>query len=949
MRIETIFVDGFGIWHESRLEPDPGLTIVCGDNEAGKTTLLAFVRAILFGFETNQYPAVAGGRRGGWLEVLTADDRRFRIERYGERGGQGTLRVTGADGAERGPDFLSRLLHGVEASVYRNVFAFRLEELTELKGLTEGGVAARIYGAGLGTGAASALTVESELAAEVASLFKPGGSNPRINQLLRQIEESERRLAAVDLPAEYAALRRRLAEAESERRRLAEAIESREAERRRLERVDAAWQPTQALLAAQEALGDEQEPRPLPDGALERFTRLEAAARASSERLDEAAARRCRAEQRLAQVQPDAELLSRRPGIEAVLEAYAVVRAESRSLADAEQQLAAAQREAADALAQLGEGWTAERVSALDLSVGTRAVVAGRFRDLLDRAARDVERHQIELTAAEAEAAHAGTELASLDRRLAHVGEQRDARPPSRWRGRRAAAVLPVVGALAALALFASGLAVAGAGVALAGVVAGVAWWLARGSGGDMAGARRAAVDERRAMAEERAAQARSAVDTARSALDAAAGRAEQARDEWGRWLNDHGYATDLDRETALTLFDAASAARALLRRRDEAAETVGRLVADRDAMIAGARALLDELGRAAAADAVPGALDALARDLRGAAEAEQAAARLEQEVSELVDDERLAAERRDGDATALTALFEECGVADEAELRTRAANLERRRAQREAAAAARQSLATLAGHGEAVDRLVAEVLAVADIAEVRDRLGATRSELADMAAERDAVLQEIGALQRHVETLEASADASEARQHHADLVSLLEAEAETWSVRRLAVALMQRTRQRYEREHRPGVIRTAERFLAEWTDGRWVRIVAPLGAAIDGLERADGRQVSIAALSRGTQEQLYLALRFGLIEHFADEAEPLPIVMDETLVNFDEGRAERTARTIEQMSARHQILYFTCRRTTPFSAARTLRLHPPTLAGAVGADRPPTLEPAAG
>jgi uncharacterized protein YhaN len=206
-------------------------------------------------------------------------------------------------------------------------------------------------------------------------------------------------------------------------------------------------------------------------------------------------------------------------------------------------------------------------------------------------------------------------------------------------------------------------------------------------------------------------------------------------------------------------------------------------------------------------------------------------------------------------------------------------------------------------------------------------------------------VLQEIGGLQIQIETLEASVEASAARQQHADLVSRLEAEAEDWTVRRLAVLLMERTRQRYEREHRPGVIRTAEELLSEWTDGRWVRIVAPLGGAIDGLERADGRQVAIGGLSRGTQEQLYLALRFGLIEHFADEAEPLPIVMDETLVNFDEARAERTARTIERLAERHQILYFTCRTATPLRSQATVRLQPPALAGAVGADMPPTVE----
>jgi len=69
------------------------LTVVRGPNEAGKTTFLAFTRAMLFGFESGRYPALSGGKRGGWLDVEMSDGRSFRIERYGERGGSGTLRV----------------------------------------------------------------------------------------------------------------------------------------------------------------------------------------------------------------------------------------------------------------------------------------------------------------------------------------------------------------------------------------------------------------------------------------------------------------------------------------------------------------------------------------------------------------------------------------------------------------------------------------------------------------------------------------------------------------------------------------------------------------------------------------------------------------------------------------------------------------------------------------
>ncbi len=72
--------------------------------------------------------------------------------------------------------------------MFRNIFAFGLVELAEFDRLNDSEVAARIYGAGLGLGAVSALDVERDLGAEADNLFKPGGQNPQLNVLLRELE-----------------------------------------------------------------------------------------------------------------------------------------------------------------------------------------------------------------------------------------------------------------------------------------------------------------------------------------------------------------------------------------------------------------------------------------------------------------------------------------------------------------------------------------------------------------------------------------------------------------------------------------------------------------------------------------------------------------------------------------------------------------------------------------
>src|SRR5512134_2314063 len=91
MRIDGWHVDGFGTFHDFRVAGLPqGLVVVHGPNEAGKTTLLAFLRGVLFGFpdrrsSENLYPPLGGGRHGGALLLAGDDGGIWRVERLAGR------------------------------------------------------------------------------------------------------------------------------------------------------------------------------------------------------------------------------------------------------------------------------------------------------------------------------------------------------------------------------------------------------------------------------------------------------------------------------------------------------------------------------------------------------------------------------------------------------------------------------------------------------------------------------------------------------------------------------------------------------------------------------------------------------------------------------------------------------------------------------------------------
>jgi len=96
-------------------------------------------------------------------------------------------------------------------------------------------------------------------------------------------------------------------------------------------------------------------------------------------------------------------------------------------------------------------------------------------------------------------------------------------------------------------------------------------------------------------------------------------------------------------------------------------------------------------------------------------------------------------------------------------------------------------------------------------------------------------------------------------------------------------------------------------------TRGRYTKIIAPVGADTIEVLAAAGERRKPEELSRGTTEQLYLALRFGYIRLRAADHERLPVVMDDILVNFDPHRATEAASAILKLADEHQILFFTC------------------------------------
>lgn len=100
MRITEINIISFGRLEDLTLTLDDGLNVIFGGNESGKSTLLAFIKFVLYGVGRKEKNTPVGEREraiswrsgyaAGSLCVVDTDDKKYRIERSGREGARGT-------------------------------------------------------------------------------------------------------------------------------------------------------------------------------------------------------------------------------------------------------------------------------------------------------------------------------------------------------------------------------------------------------------------------------------------------------------------------------------------------------------------------------------------------------------------------------------------------------------------------------------------------------------------------------------------------------------------------------------------------------------------------------------------------------------------------------------------------------------------------------------------
>ena len=1023
MKIREIHVDGFGRFAGRKFGPlERPVTVFYGPNEAGKSTLLEFIRRMMYGFpdgrsRANQYLPFMGGNHGGRIAVEDSEGRRYDVRRTaGSRGGALTISAVPGEPVDKAT--LSRLLGHNSRGVFEQVFAFTLEELHSSDLLNDSNVNSQIYSAGMGVTSLSNAMRYIDTEREV--LFLKGGRNQKTYVVCGEIDEIDNRLREVaNNAARYGELKDRLYQVEVELEALADSRRRIQSRHSRQTTLHNAWDAWNDLVSGQRELASLQAIDNFPSDGANRLEALEERVR-TARREYESTDLRVTEAKRAANVHLEHEdIRNHTSDIRRVQNGRTAFDGSVKDLPEREAELEGHKKTLADTLKDLGPDWDEAQLEGFDLSIAVRQEIAKQGDRLRDASAEHsrLRATLVQDTTALEEAIEAevranrefeavakpGLDANRIRERrnliraarsqLDEIGRQRQnvlnlqsqldglksTAPPDggRDRSKAVAAATFVIG----LALLIGG-AILGETALFIGIAAGIALGgvamylfmsgkpdLAVGVESPLAGPireslRRAeaevqhlkskmthdatplgletidesallaaeeSVDEEegklrewtrlskaRAAAKDLTNQRRARADESTTAVEDAAQRLDAAQRKWQAWLTERGLLHTFNPETAEVLQRQVELGRSRLGDVRSWQKRIKAIQVDIDEYVEIVEPLAmafnvtfdrnDPSTVAAAADRLVTLFEDVRESVRkreGAeAELEEAELHLEVRKSDLEKAEE-----------ELGNLLQSGGAENAEDFRVRAGLSERRTGLEEKTRAALDRLQRLSGPGEALERLKAD-LANTDPQAIADEICRLEEDGDDADAEIVERSTERGSIQNALKALVGEEESSQLRMERNVLLEQINGHARDWARLTLAQNLLNEARRKFERDRQPGVVRHAEKFFTEITEGQYRQVYAPLGEQTITVTDSDGQTKQPSELSRGTREQLFLSLRFGLIRELGQRTEPLPVVVDEILVNFDPDRALRAAVAFTELSRTNQVLVFTCHPT---------------------------------
>jgi len=870
MIIREIHIDGFGIFNEFSIKNlEKGINILAGENEAGKSTLLRFFKYTLFGyprFKDQRMPPLNGGSHGGRIKALLSNGMEVVFDRKGDD--KITLFYNGNNSVNE-TQWL-QLLGNATREIYENVFAFSLDDLKDIEKLSVSGVEDKIFSIGSGMGNISVAKIFSDIQEATDQIYSQRGNKQLIPSIYKLIQEKKAEIKAIqeNLPV-YEELKDTIKKLTGEIHIIEEGLKEARDTKRVLEDYLKCHESFVLVVRADEELKVLPDIQDYPKEGPEKLKELEKRGKDLDDSIDELQSG-SGSDKGINEIEEELKSISFNNEIHAEkaivnylrtnLEKYRQTIADS---AEDKRKMEEIENGIVEKLKAINPEWTRQNIVDFTNNIAHHDRIK-TFREEFDR----IRREEIELKARkEGMLANAGRIepgklfiMVSLVFLLGSV--------PAFYYSLYSVGIVCV--AIAALIFF----------------------------------GRRYLVKENPVVAIEKKLSETEIMEKERLI-------------NYGDYLEQElNLKRDLSADSVLDILKTIALLKKDIGERDDLER---KQKGTRDPFILEFENRVKSIGNLLSNKKNEAGIESLLNRIADefdfaenqSVKREELEKSLARKRSELEKTRNKVAENNQ----AISVLLKSVNAPDKDNFRKKYEINQKVLELREKRRNAINTIETITGLDTAGD--VIAFLRTNDQSGLRNEVAELESKITSDTGELKSRTTKLGEIRNKMEQIEGESElAGKMTQLETERQKLKDAYRE-WITGKIALKILTDVREKYEKEKQPVIIQNSGRYFKKITGDKYERI----HVALDKREITvfDSRESSktIEQLSRGTREQLLVSLRLGFIEEYETSTEPLPVIMDDILVNFDLKRAQKTAEIFQEFAENRQVIIFTCHPST--------------------------------
>ncbi len=223
------------------------------------------------------------------------------------------------------------------------------------------------------------------------------------------------------------------------------------------------------------------------------------------------------------------------------------------------------------------------------------------------------------------------------------------------------------------------------------------------------------------------------------------------------------------------------------------------------------------------------------------------------------------------------------------------------------------ERLAELAS-GQELKTFVEQIKAQ-DPDELVAKLGRLEDEKKGLYQEQKQLVENIALQKKELEMMGGDSIAAGIAETAEGLTSKIQSDVEHYIKLKLSSIVLANAIERYRQINQSPVLEAASGYFKTITGGVFEGLKADYdekGEPVIKAFRPDGTPLMVQEMSDGSRDQLFLALRLGGLDKYVSINGPMPFIVDDVLVHFDDDRSAAAFNAMGKLAENTQIIFFT-------------------------------------